>query len=449
MYPIKELNDFSLIEEFEIAIYRAQIDGLRNLVKAIEAGEIVGAEVKAKIHAACIKSYDDRVEEDKQIDPKLLSTLGEIMDKLANREHDLIRPSHDLQKYSLTKKITSLNRKLSNSPLETSLDRLNNQSEARAFEIVSHYSSDNTRAAHDNDLKYWQAWLSAIGFDFSKPITEKEVLSFIVQHAEGLDEAVDQILVEQGYKMKKGKHSLATIKRRIGSLSVFLRLKGFENPCVTESVRQLCEKLTKKYGTSQPSGKAITKDILDDMIDTCKKNSLRDKRDKALILFGWGSGGRRRSEIVAADMKDLVKTEDGDFIYNIPKSKTDQEGKGHPVPVKGRVAKALKDWLTAANITDGKIFRSVTKYETIVGSSQLADIDIYRIVKARLKKAGYNEKEFCAHGLRSGFVTEAGKRNKNLGDVMQMTTHRNVGTVMRYYRSGNIINNSAANLADE
>lgn len=186
------------------------------------------------------------------------------------------------------------------------------------------------------------------------------------------------------------------------------------------------------------------------MINTCKKESLRDKRDRALLLFGWGSGGRRRSEIVAADMKDLSPTKDGDFIYKIPRSKTDQEGKGHSVPLKGRVAAALKDWLAATGIIEGKIFRSVKKSNELGSEkSSLADNDIWRIVRARLKKAGYNETEYCAHSLRSGFVTEAGRQNKNLGDVMQMTTHRNVGTVMKYYQSGSIINNSASNLADE
>ena len=65
-----------------------------------------------------------------------------------------------------------------------------------------------------------------------------------------------------------------------------------------------------------------------------------------------------------------------------------------------------------------------------------------------LHNAGYDESKFGAHSLRSGFVTECGRQGKNLGDVMAMTTHRNVATCLRYYQSGNIINNSALNLAD-
>jgi integrase len=226
---------------------------------------------------------------------------------------------------------------------------------------------------------------------------------------------------------------------------VFLDGVKWDNPCRSKAIRYLLQKLTKKYGDSRPAGKAITKDILNDMLETCG-DKLIDIRDAALLLFTWGSGGRRRTEVVVADMKDLLKTPEGDFTYTIPHSKTDQQGSGHTVPVKGRAARALQKWLSAAGIMDGPLFRAVNVAGVVRGA--LSDADVCRIVKRRLKKAGYDETKFGAHSLRSGFVTEAGRRGKPLGDVMQLTTHRTVGTVMKYYQAGNIINNSAANLAD-
>jgi integrase len=319
------------------------------------------------------------------------------------------------------------------------------QSVNRAFEIAKEYTSENTRRSHTGDLGYWQAWLSAIGFSFEDRIEEQEVATFIVQHIEGLDQRVDEKLVEQGHKQRVGSHSLATIKRRVASLSIFLELAKRPNPCRSKDIKMLLSKLTKKYGTSKPSGKAITKDILDDMLDTCT-DKLIDIRDRALLLFAWASGGRRRSEVSTARLENLTRTNDNDFIYLIARSKTDQSGAGHHVPIKGRAAYALENWLTAANIKEGAIFRAVKKGGHV--GKALSDEDIYRIVHARLKKAGYNAHDFCAHSLRSGFVTEAGRRGKPLGDVMALTTHKNVSTVMKYYQAGNILNNSASNLAD-
>lgn len=182
------------------------------------------------------------------------------------------------------------------------------------------------------------------------------------------------------------------------------------------------------------------------MLDTCNKNTLIDVRDRALLLFAWGSGGRRRSEIVAAEIKDLVKDPEGNYVYTIPKSKTDQKAEGHQVPVNDRVAEALTAWLTAASITEGSIFRAITKGGVISG--KLSGRSVFKIVRKRLKLAHYDEEFYGAHSLRCGFVSQAGRQGKPLGYVMAMTTHRNVSTVMRYYQAGNVKNNSAANLAD-
>ena len=43
--------------------------------------------------------------------------------------------------------------------------------------------------------------------------------------------------------------------------------------------------------------------------------------------------------------------------------------------------------------------------------------------------------DFSAHSLRSGFVTEAGRRRMDTADAMAMTGHRNYETFMGYYRA--------------
>lgn len=326
------------------------------------------------------------------------------------------------------------------------LQKLNERSVDRAITIINQQTSEETARAYQGDMKYWEAWLKAIGFNIGSLITENEVISFIVQHAEGLDPHIEKQLVEQGYK-KPGVHKISTIKRRVISLSIlFEQAKKEPNPCKTKAVKVLLQKLTKQLGGSQPAGKAITKDILEDMLKTCN-DSLIDIRDRALLLFAWASGGRRRSEVASADVKYLTPMNDGNFIYTISRSKTDQESKGYPVPIKGRAAKALQDWLQTSGISSGPIFRSINKGGK-VGTNAISDVYIHRIVRYRLKKTGHDESLFGAHSIRSGFVTECGRQGKPLGDVMTMTTHKNVATCLRYYQSGNVINNSASNLAD-
>lgn len=365
--------------------------------------------------------------------------IGQVFDNIYGKPGALIQPSHSLLSGSLIK-----NRDLSDY-IPTQHGILNSvlrDSAVRSFEVVSRYTSENTRRAFNGDIIYWQAWLSAIGFDFrSDRITVDIIQHFIIEHVEGLNPDVDRKLVEQAYKSKLGTHSLETVKRRIASLSVCLDLDKKENPCRDKEVNLLLKKLTQMYGGKNRKKKAITKNILEDMLLTCGRR-LIDVRDKAVLFFAFSSGGRRRCEVTDADMANLTETEEGDYLYNLRKSKTNQSGADDYKPVKGRAAKALRDWLEASGVKEGGIFRSVGKSGDIRGS--LSGNDIRRIVMKRAKLAGYDETQFSAHSLRRGFVTEGGRQGKSIFDIMKMTSHKNVDTAMKYYEAGSAINNSCA-----
>lgn len=90
-------------------------------------------------------------------------------------------------------------------------------------------------------------------------------ISYYGANARKVDLEVEKKLVDQGYKSKLSTHKLSTIKRRIGSLSVYLEMAKFPNHCHSKELGLLLNKLTKKYGSSKAAGKAITKDILDDV----------------------------------------------------------------------------------------------------------------------------------------------------------------------------------------
>jgi hypothetical protein len=64
------------------------------------------------------------------------------------------------------------------------------------------------------------------------------------------------------------------------------------------------------------------------LLATCDE-SLRGKRDRALLLFAWASGGRRRSEVSSARAECLTKSGD-EYIYTLGVSKTNQEGVDRP-----------------------------------------------------------------------------------------------------------------------
>jgi integrase len=78
-------------------------------------------------------------------------------------------------------------------------------------------------------------------------------------------------------------------------------------------------------------------------------------------LVGFG-GALRRSELVALNVEDIQETETG-LLVRIQGSKTDQERAGATIAIaRGDVAcpaKALREWLDAAGIEAGPIFRPI------------------------------------------------------------------------------------------
>lgn len=172
------------------------------------------------------------------------------------------------------------------------------------------------------------------------------------------------------------------------------------------------------------------------------------RRAPTLLCFGFASGGRRRSEIAAADLRDLRRIGEAGYIYRLEHSKTQQAGvtatSTPDKPVLDRAALALQDWLDAAGITEGAIFRRLWKQR--VGPA-LSPAAIGEIVQRRARLAGL-EGDFGGHSLRSGFVTEASRQGVSLPAIMQLTEHRAVSSVVGYFQSGGATCNPAARLLE-
>ncbi|MDR2299385.1 MAG: site-specific integrase [Comamonas sp.] len=328
-------------------------------------------------------------------------------------------------------------------------------------ELMHEGESANTRNSYQSAMRYWAAWhVLRLGATMQLPLSVASVLQFIIDHAQrqttgGLQsempEAVDQALVASGYKGKKGPPSHNTLVHRIAVMSKAHQVHALANPCQDGAVKELMSRTRKAYarrGELPQKKEALTRDVLEELLDTCD-DSLRGLRDRALLLFAWASGGRRRSEVAGADMRYLRAVGQIDFIYTLAHSKTNQSGTDTPEnhkPVTGRAAVALKAWLAAAQISEGAIFRRIRKGGHV--AEQLTPAAVRNIVKQRCALAGV-EGDFSAHSLRSGFVTEAGRRNLPLADTMALTGHQSVNTVLGYFRADSALNNQAARMLDE
>lgn len=340
-------------------------------------------------------------------------------------------------------------------------DELAPAADAAVLALLREGEATNTVASYRAALRYWSAWyMLRYHKPIALPVTTAAVVQFIVDHVSRmtptgliheLPTKVDEVLVVRGFKGKLGAPALSTVTHRLAVLSKAHVLNGATNPCQTPAVRELLSKTRRahaKRGALPQRKGALTREPLEALLATCD-DSLKGLRDRALLLFAWASGGRRRSEVTNATRENLKKVGDRSWIYTLIHAKANQTGADraeNDKPIAGIAADALEAWLAASGIRSGPIFRRIRKGTTV--GEPLSASAVRDIVKHRCALAGV-EGNYSAHSLRSGFVTEAGRQNVPLGDTMAMSGHASVTTAMRYFRSGSTSVSPAARLLEQ
>jgi integrase len=297
------------------------------------------------------------------------------------------------------------------------------------------------------------------------PVAVPVAIQFIVDHAarkadmdfkvgpeSELPPAIDQALVANGYKTRLGAPALNTLVHRIAVLSKAHQLAKEPNPCAGPLVRELLAQTRRAYanrGARPRKQRALAKDPLQAVLATWD-DTLRGKRDRALLLFAWATGGRRRSEVASATLENLQRI-GGDsarsYLYTLAHSKTNQAGaERRRMSSPWWAAQAMQEWLAASGIQEGALFRRIRKGGHL--GEPLAPAAVRDIVKERCAMAGV-EGKFSAHSLRAGFVTEASRQNMSLRETLAMTGHHSVATVMGYFRAESALGSKVSRMPDE
>ena len=156
-------------------------------------------------------------------------------------------------------------------------------------------------------------------------------------------------------------------------------------------------------------------------------------------------------------MPDLREDPEGLRVL-VRRSKVDQEGAGFEKAIPhGRLIRPvalLRDWLDSAGITEGPIFRPVSRSGRVRRGAQSArrfdeasaEFDrasrlttqaVADIVKRYATAAGLDASTFGAHSLRAGYITTAAERGADLARIMDQSGHRDTRTIVGYIRRAN------------
>ncbi len=323
--------------------------------------------------------------------------------------------------------------------------------------LVNEGMGDNTLRAITSDLTYLEAWgLAATGSPLPWPAPEALLLKFVAHHLwdrqrreddpdHGMPADVDHSLRSQGFLKAAGPHAPATVRRRLASWSTLTHWRGhdgaFTSPPLKAAIRLAVRAVPRTR--RRKSAKAVTGDVLFKLLAICESGSLRDLRDRAILMVAFASGGRRRSEIAALRVEQLtseapIEQEDGpplpSIAIHLGRTKTTSGEHDEVVYLTGRPVEALNAWMVAASIDKGSVFRGLGRWGT-VSKRALDPQSINAIIKQRVAMAGLEPGEFSAHGLRSGYLTEAANRGIPLAEAMEQSRHRSLQQASSYYNN--------------
>lgn len=222
----------------------------------------------------------------------------------------------------------------------------------------------------------------------SWPASEVLLLKFVVHHLwrpqqreiepnHGIPAGVEEKLRQQGFLRVSGPHAPSTVRRRLANWSTLTRWRGlggaFSSPAVKSAIRLAVRAVNRLR--SRKSGNAMTGDILTELLGTCSGGDVTDIRDRAILPYGgpclrWPSSERNsKSSYRTTCQTDACHRERRlplpSLTMQLGRTKTRGADHAEIVYLTGRPVHALSQWLEAAKIDKGNVFRKVDRWGNV------------------------------------------------------------------------------------
>ncbi|RZU39128.1 site-specific recombinase XerD [Edaphobacter modestus] len=189
------------------------------------------------------------------------------------------------------------------------------------------------------------------------------------------------VVLRYRYELESRRLAPATINLRLAAvrrLAYEASDNGLLNPDLAAGIRRV--KGAKRLGMKL--GNWLTVDQGRRLLAVPSSGSTKDKRDHAILSLLLGCG-LRRAELTGLKMSDFQQRDEHWAIVNL-------FGKGghiRTVPVPGWAMEVLDEWLRAAQIDEGVIFRRVSRTGSVWGQ-KISEKLVWWVVRERAKLAG-------------------------------------------------------------
>jgi integrase/recombinase XerD len=171
------------------------------------------------------------------------------------------------------------------------------------------------------------------------------------------------------------------------------------------------------------AGNWLSKEQAKDLLEAPNASTVKGKRDRALLALLIGAGLRRQE--TAALTVGHIQLRDGRWVI------VDLEGKGNrvrTVPIPEWAKRALDQWLMAAGVRQGVLFRPITK-GGVVSSGGMSAQAVFLTVKQYAEPLGL---QVAPHDLRRTFAKLAYRGKAPLEQIQFSLGHASILTTERY-----------------
>jgi site-specific recombinase XerD len=288
--------------------------------------------------------------------------------------------------------------------------------------------SENTKRAVRADTAVFSAWCAERSLT-PLPADPETVAAFIedagIVGIPAMDKANPGQFIQDGPKVRR---SAATLNRYVASLARIHRAADLLDPTKTERVKLALKGARRTIGTRQRQAAPLNANVLD-KLGMVLSGSLRDLRDIALLRTARDLLARR-SELVAIDVEDIEAAEDGSGTVLIKRSKTDQTGQGSTQYLAAPTMEALSAYLSAADITEGPVFRRHYQGESV--GDRLDAGSVADIFKRLGGLVGLKAADISGHSARVGMCQDLTAAGADLPALMQAGRWKSAAMPARY-----------------
>ena len=205
------------------------------------------------------------------------------------------------------------------------------------------------------------------------------------------------------------------------------------NPILDEDVKIALRRACRKKTSRPRQALGLNHELRDTLILTFDA-SLHGKRNKALLAVGYDILARR-SELVSLTIEDIQ--EHSKIL--IRRSKNDPYGDGRLAVLSPETVQYLSNWLSAANIKTGPIFRSIKGSR--INKNSMHEHSVGRILKIAAREAQLPTEviqNISGHSMRIGAAQDMMLSGCDILPIMAAGGWKTINVVARYVEKADL-----------